>query len=406
MARRHGIALCLLACLAATCPGTAARPQREGDGARWVGTWMAAPQLTEPGNMPPEPGFADATLRQVVRVTIGGERMRVRFSNEFGTAPLEIVSAHAAAAVGGGSPAIRPDTDTALSFGGKPSVTVAPGAVAVSDPVRFPLPALSDLAVTVHVKLPSKDVTGHPGSRCTSFLQAGDVVTAEDLPAAARVDHWYFLSGVEVVAGSDNAAAVVVLGDSITDGRNSTTNGNGRWPDYLARRLQADARTRDIAVLNAGIGGNRVLNDGLGPSALARLERDVLTRPGVRWLIVLEGINDLGTRTATADPLIAGLQQIAERARARGIKVYGATILPCGGSFYFTPELEAARRKVNDWIRTGGAFDAVIDFDAATRDPKDPTRLSAAADSDDHLHPTEKGYKLMADSVDLKLFAR
>jgi lysophospholipase L1-like esterase len=208
------------------------------------------------------------------------------------------------------------------------------------------------------------------------------------------------------VMADSRAAAVVTLGDSITDGRNSPTNGNGRWPDHLARRLRAGARSAPVAVLNAGIGGNRVRTDGLGPSALARLERDVLTQPGVRWLIVLEGINDLGTRSASGADLIAAYRQIVDRAHTHDILVYGATILPVGGSFYFSPELEAERQAVNHWIRTGGAFDAVIDLDAATRDPEHPDRLSLAADSDDHLHPLENGYRIMAAAVDLDLFTR
>jgi lysophospholipase L1-like esterase len=375
----------------------------------WVGTWMAAPQLTEPGNLPPAPGLADTTLRQVVRATLGGKRIRVKFCNEFGTVPLTLTAAHVARPVGGDaspglvgvtSPAIRSETGRALTFHGRPSVTIPPGQAAVSDPLAFDLPALSDLVVTLHVATPSREITGHPGSRCTSYLAAGKHVAAPDLPGAVRVDHWYFLSGVEVAAPA-GAHAVVTLGDSITDGRGSPTNGNGRWPDYLAARLRAES----VGVLNAGIGGNCVVRGGLGPTALARLDRDVLAQPGARWLVLFEGINDLGTRGATAEELIAAFGQIARRAKARGLKVYGATILPCGGSFYFTPELEAARQEVNRWIRTTRALDAVLDFDAVLRDPKDPTRLSAAARSTDHLHPEGTAYRLLAESIDLRLFS-
>jgi lysophospholipase L1-like esterase len=229
------------------------------------------------------------------------------------------------------------------------------------------------------------------------------------------VDHWYFVSGIEVGAPRE-AGAVVILGDSITDGRGSTTNGNDRWPDILARRLQASPATAQVGVLNAGIGGNRLLRDGLGPSALARFDRDVLAQPGVRWLIVLGGINDIGTAAgarakgepaATADDLIAAYSQIIERARARGIRAYGATIMPFEGftyAGYYTPEGEADRQRVNAWMRTIGRFDAVIDFDAATRDPANPLRLLPAVDGGDHLHPSAAGYRIMAESIDLSLF--
>jgi lysophospholipase L1-like esterase len=355
--------------------------------------------LTEPANMPPEPGLADATLRQVVHVSLGGKRLRVRFSNAFGTKPLTILAAHLAPSAGGA--VIKPESGRPLTFGGRTLVTIPTGAPMISDPIHFELAALADLAVTIRVKDPTKAITGHPGARCTSYLQAGDHLKAPDLPRAARTPHWYYLCGVDVeTAGS----AVAVLGDSITDGRGSPTDCNGRWTDHLARRLHQDATTTGVGVLNEGLGGNRVLNDGLGPNALARLDRDVLMQPGVRWVIVLEGINDLGTRSATAGDLIGAYEQIVRRAHARGIKVYGATLMPCEGSFYFNPELEAARQTINAWIREPGRFDAVIDFDVATRDPRKPSRLSAAVDGGDHLHPGGEGYRIMAAAVDLQLF--
>ena len=380
----------------------------------WVATWAAAPQLTEPANLPPAPGFADATLRQVLHVSIGGQRIRVRFSNAFGRTPLTLQAVRVARAAGGG--ATDAATDRALTFRGRPSVTIPEGALAVSDPVDFDLRPLSDLAVIVRLVGAPADVTGHPGSRTTSYLQAGDATAAADLSAAVRVEHWYFLSGVEVVADSA-ARAVAILGDSITDGRGSTTDGNNRWPDNLARRLQSAGPTKQVAVLNLGIGGNRLLRDGLGPNALARLDRDVLAQPGVRWLIVFEGINDIGTASgarakgepaATGEEIIGAYEQIIERVHALGIRVYGATLMPFEGfaySNYFTPESEAERRKVNEWIRTSGRFDAVIDFDAMTRDPERPSRLSAAVDGGDHLHPSAAGYRIMADAIDLGLFA-
>ncbi len=308
-----------------------------GDEGRWVGTWAASPQRTEPVNMPPAPGLADATLRQVVRVSLGGRRLRVRFSNAFGAKPLTILSAHVATPAG--RAAIRPESRKPLAFSGRSSVTIPRGAPVVSDPVDFDLAPLSDLAVTVRVKDPTDAVTGHPGARCTSYLQAGDAVAEPDLPRAARTLHWYYLCEVDVDAPDAKAAAVAVLGDSITDGRGSPTDGNGRWTDHLARRLHEGEGTARVGILNQGLGGNRLLNDGVGPNALARLDRDVLAQPGVRWLIVLEGINDLGTRSATARDLIGAYEPIIRRAHARGIKAYGATILPCEGSFYFNPGL-------------------------------------------------------------------
>jgi lysophospholipase L1-like esterase len=394
MNRDPRLCLAVLLCLVAPTAAVAA-----GDESRWVGTWSAAPQLTEPANMPPAPGLADCTLRQVIHVSLGGKRLRVRFSNAFGTKSLTIVSVHVAASAGDG--AVKPASGKPLTFGGRASVTIPTGAPMVSDAIDFDLPPLSDLAVTIRIKDPTKAITGHPGARCTSYLQAGDSLTEPELPHAVRTPHWYYLCGVDVEAA--DATAVAVLGDSITDGRGSTTDGNGRWTDHLARRLQ-EGGGYAVGVLNQGLGGNRVLNDGLGPSAMARLDRDVLAQPGVRWLIVFEGINDLGTRSATARDLIGAYDQIILRAHARGIRVYGATLLPCEGSFYWSPGLEAARQEVNTWIRGSGRFDGVIDLDVTTRDRQNPARLSVAVDGGDHLHPGPEGYKIMAASVDLPLF--
>jgi lysophospholipase L1-like esterase len=280
-----------------------------------------------------------------------------------------------------------------------------------SDPLELYLSPLSDLAVTIHLKNAPDGVTTHSGSRATSYFASGDAVSALELPSAQTADHWYFLNGVDV-AGPNSSAAIVILGDSITDGKNSTTNGNGRWPDELARRLRASKHTTNIGILNEGIGGNRLLHDGLGPSALSRLDRDVLTQTRARWLVVLEGVNDIGTcksaceLDSTAENIIAAYQQIILRAHSQNMRVYGATITPFGESFYATPDAERARQTVNHWIRTSGWFEAVIDFDAVTRDPKIPSQLSPQADSGDHLHPADAGYKIMADSVDLKLFGK
>jgi lysophospholipase L1-like esterase len=399
----------LLAVFAVVAPNSA---ETTGKNSHWVGTWASSPQRGDTGNAPPAPGFSNSTLRQIIHISIDGTQLRVRFSNAFGTTPLTIDSAHIATAAGGSM--IRSESDKSLTFHSQPSVSIPAGALMLSDPVEFRLAPLSDLAVTIHLSGAPDDITTHPGSRTTSYLQAGDLVSAVDLPGAAHVDHWYFLNGVDVLAPS-SGASIITLGDSITDGRNSTTNKNGRWPDDLARRLQANKATADIGVLNEGIGGNRLLHDGLGPNALARFDRDVLAQTGVRWLIVLEGINDLGTRAstrahkeqaATAQDLISAYQQIIMRAHAHNIRVYGATIMPYEGAAYFSPEGEADRQTINQWIRTSSQFDAVIDFDAVMRDPQRPAQLSAAADSGDHLHPGDAGYTTMADAINLKLFTK
>ncbi|HYC71436.1 MAG TPA: SGNH/GDSL hydrolase family protein [Opitutaceae bacterium] len=377
----------------------------------WIPTWATAVQLVEPNNLPPAPGFAGVTLRQRFRISIGGRAVRVRFSNQYGRTPLTIDGAEIARAAT--ADGIEPGSSRPVLFLGRRQVMIEPGAFVVSDPVDFPVDEMADLAVTLGLREAPGEVTGHPGSRTTSYFAYGATVDAPALPEAKKVDRWYFLSGVDVAA-LPGAAAVAVLGDSITDGRGSTTNGNDRWPDILSRRLRANPATAQVAVLNQGIGGGRVLRDGLGPSALSRLDRDVIAQPGVRWLIILEGVNDLGGAVgarqrgephATADDLIAAYEQIIRRAHDHGIKVYGATIMPFEGfSAYHTPESEAERRKVNDWIRTSGRFDAVIDFDAVARDPANPGRLSAATDGGDHLHLSAAGYRIIGESIDLKLF--
>ena len=375
----------------------------------WVGTWACSPQLVDSSVAPPNPDFADTTLRQVVHVSVGGTRIRIRFSNAFGKNPLLITSARVARAAANAS--IEPATDQPLTFAQQSSVTVPAGALMVSDPIAFDLLPLSDLAVTFHVKGPLDGVTTHAGSRATSYFTAGDAVTETTLPSPQPVDHWYFLNGVDVSA-SKSPRAVVILGDSITDGRGSTTNGNTRWPDDLARRFHTNKHTREIGLLNQGIGGNRLLHDGLGPNALARFDRDVLAQTAVYWLLVLGGVNDIGTCATNCDldqltrDILQAYQQIILRAHAHDIRVYGATLLPFGGSSYATPDSEHARQAVNKWIRESGQFDAVLDFDSATRDPQNPTHLSPSMDSGDHLHPSNAGYQAMADSVNFKLFSK
>ena len=355
--------------------------------------------------MPPPPGLTGSTLRQVIHLSVGGPAVRVRFSNAFSSAPLSITAAHLARSLGGH--AIDVTTDRQLTFNGGDSVLIAPGATATSDSLPFDAPPSSDLAITIHIAAAPPDLTGHPGARTTSYIQAGQWVAAPAMPDAVTTDHWYVLAGVDVAT---RGAAVVTLGNSITDGRGSGTNRNNRWPDNLARRLQADPRTRHVAVLNAGIGGNAVVTGGLGPTALSRLDRDVLAQEGARWVILLEGVNDIGgaqqpgTAAAVAQRLLAAYREIIDRVHARGVRIYGATLPPFGGSQYDGAEREAARRTVNDWIRQSGAFDAVIDFDNGLRDPAQPGRLLPSADSGDHLHPNEAGYQLMADAIDLALF--
>jgi lysophospholipase L1-like esterase len=373
--------------------------------------------------MPPAPFtqdhrvLADATVRQTVHVSTGGQHLRLRFSNAFGGAALPITSVSVALPLGeqAGVSGIRPGSSRPVTFGGRSSVVVPVGAQMVSDPLDFDLEPGSNLTVTTYLAegQASNDITSHPGSRTTSYLQAGNHVGDEDLPGATATNHWYFLSGVETWSEAATAAAVM-LGDSLTDGRGSTTNMNNRWPDQLLKRLQSHGSTADIAILNQAAGGNRVLNDGLGPNALARLDRDVLAQSGVQWLLVFEGINDIGTaeptpaaqKQVTAD-LIAAYDQFVVRAHAQGIRVYGATLTPFGGNALYDDadgSREAARQSVNQWIRTSGRFDGVVDFDRAARDPQQPSRLLPTIDDGDHLHLNPAGYQLLADAVPARLF--
>ncbi|MGB9146488.1 MAG: SGNH/GDSL hydrolase family protein [Acidobacteriaceae bacterium] len=401
-----------LALGAALLAGVAAQSQTN-----WVGTWAASQQIPEPANsLAPEP-MRDATIRQIFHVSIGGSVVRMRLSNAFGTEPLRFTSVHIARPVAPPGAQVDPASDRVVTFFGKPDVIVPAGAEYLSDPIPFALAPLSSVAVSFFLEDAPAVETGHPGSRETTYYAHGDLTGAAELPGAQTIDHWYQVSGIEVEA-PPQAAAIAVVGDSITDGHASTTNGNDRWTDFLAARLQASPATREISVLNEGIGGNRLLQDGAGPNVLARLNRDVLAQAGVRWLIVLEGVNDLGmlTRDGPAPPaahaalverIEAGYQQIVERAHERGIEVIGGTITPYMGSDYYHPDAanEADREAVNAWIRTPGHFDAVIDFDRALRDPQHPDRLRPQLDCGDHLHPNPAGYKVMAEAVPLGLFA-
>ncbi|GAA0575695.1 SGNH/GDSL hydrolase family protein [Rhizomicrobium electricum] len=372
----------------------------------WVTSWSTAQQIVEPNNMLAPADMTGATVRQVVRLSIGGSAYRLMLSNTFGTAPLHLKAVHIAKSLGGD--AIDPATDRALTFDGKPDVTIPAGATWLSDPVTGPLAAFADVAISIQYDTAPAVETGHPGSRQTSYVLAGDHTAEAHLTGAKAVDHWYQIAAIEVLTAVPKASAVVALGDSITDGRGSTTNGNDRWTNILAGQLAANKKLPATAVLNAGQGGNCVLSQCLGPNAISRIGRDVLAPVGVKAVIVLEGINDLGRLTidhpvpaeehaALVTNLIAGYRQIAVRAHARGLKAYIGTILPYMGVAYYHPDAanEADRTAVNTWIRTQKEFDGVIDFDAALRDPARPDHLLPAYDSGDFLHPSAAGYRVM-----------
>ena len=390
--------------------------------AGWTGSWGAAPLAPGPamGPFPATPAFSNQTIRQIVRLSAGGSRIRVRFTNEYGSKPLLIGAARVALTDAQGR--IQPGSDRPLSFAGKPTALIPPGSPYLSDPVDFPLAALSDLSISIYLPEDTGQCTCHAVGMQTAYVSdTGDFVAQTFVPSQT-LQARAFISGVEVY-GTAPAAAVVVLGDSISDGVGSTLDGNRRWPDMLARRLAARRGHRQSAVVNMGISGNRLLNDGAGQSALARFDRDVLSVPGAAYLIVFEGVNDLGIsfgqfagpmaevfknlvpkNKATGEAMIAGYRQLIDRAHAKGLKVFGATIAPYEGSLYYSPEGEAVRRQINSWIRTGGAFDAVLDFDAVLRDPGKPTQIAAPLHAGDHLHGSDLGYEAIARSIDLSLF--
>jgi lysophospholipase L1-like esterase len=356
--------------------------------------------------------LSNQTVRMILRTSIGGRRARVKFSNAFGSTPVLVGAAHLAKR-GTGS-AIAPATDRALTFAGKASFTMMPGVVAVSDPVDIDVPALGDLAVRVYLPSDTGSPTTHATGLHTTYVSTeGDFTGQSEFPLAGTTQQYYWVSSVEVDAPAD-AAAIVAFGDSITDGARSTPDTNSSWPALLAARLGADKATANLSVINEGIGGNRLFTDATGlagVSALARLDRDALSHPNVKWLMILEGINDIGTLASTSvttpitqDDLIWVLQQVIDRAHAHGIKVIGCTLTPYEGAGYARETGETIRTAVNDWIRKSGAFDAVVDFEAAARDPNNPKRFKPEFDPGDHLHPNDAGYKAMADAVDLSVF--
>jgi len=405
--------------------------QNSVGGEHWVGTWATAevgrPQFPVVSPLPPvAPGalaapitapppfmhFNNQTLRQIVRISIGGTRLRVVLSNRYGTAPLTIAAAHAA--LRQSDAAIVPQSDRALTFSGRPSTTIPSGAIVFSDPVDLAAPPQADVAIDIYLpgdtNTPSP-FTMHAAALQTSYVsETGNHTGTPSLPVVATTTSWFLLSRIEVVA-PEPVGVLVAFGDSITDGARSTVDTNNRWPNHLARRLLADPGAPRMAVLNAGIGGNRVLTEGAynaGVNAVARFDAHVLGQAGVTHVIVLEGINDIGNArqnpTPTAEDLIAAHRQLIERAHTRGLKIFGATLTPFEGAAYFTTEGEAKRQALNQWIRTSRAYDGVVDFDLATRDPASPGKFLPQYDSGDHLHPNDAGYQAMGNAVDLSLF--
>lgn len=332
----------------------------------------------------------------------------MRLSNEFSTSPVTFHAVHIAASKGGGT--IDSTTDRVLYFCGKMDTTVAPGAALTSDPFQFALESRMDVAITIYFGNTPASVTGHPGSRTTSYLLTGNTVSRADFSSAVTTDHWYSINAIDVLA-PPYATSVAILGNSITDGRGSTTNGQNRWPDVFSESLLKDSSTQQVGVLNAGIGGNCVLSGGLGPTGVSRFDRDILNQHGVRWAIIFEGVNDIGgvrtatTATTTAANLIVAYQQMIVKAHAKNIKVYGGTILPFNGNGYYNQYSELCRSTVNQWIRTNGNFDACIDFDKVMRNPQDTTRLLYPTYQNDGLHPDTTGYKVMGEFIDRSLFA-
>jgi len=379
----------------------------------WVGTWATAPMV---GNNPNGTTGGDSatgsTLRETVHVSLGGSTVRVILTNEFGKESLTLGGAQIALPAPDG--AIVPASAKPLTFSGSASVTIPPGALVVSDAVAFHLKPLSDLSVSLYLpQQPLSVLSLHPFGDTTNYLAEGNMLSAETLTATKKVYSWNFLKGVDVLAERD-ADSVVAFGDSITDGAHSARDKNARWPDVLAARLAANKATAHMGVLNEGIGGNRILHDNAGPSALARFDRDVIAQAGVKYVIILESINDIGHAqdpkkpydVVSAQDLIAGFSQMARRAHTHGIKVFGATLTPYVGAGYASPAGEVERQAVNQWIRTTKELDGVVDFDKVTTDPANPGVFLPAYDSGDHLHPGDAGYKAMGDAIDLKLLTK
>lgn len=373
----------------------------------WVGTWGTAPQLVERHNNPPAPGLTNNSLRQIVQVSIGGKKVRLKLTNEFSTEPTEIKAIELSIAkTSGSSSEINEASTVSLTFNGKQSVTIPAGGMIVSDAVKFPIGNRENVAITIHYGQTSPSVSGHPGSRTTSYLKEGNTT---DFTGAIRTDHWYNIQTLEVEAPS-KAGAVAILGNSITDGRGSTTNEQNRWADVFSRRLLQNKATKQVGVLNMGIGGNCVLRGGLGPTGKDRYHRDLFGQEGVKWIILFEAVNDLGSSwngVQTAERIIDVYKEIIDEAHQKGIRVYGATITPFKGNNYYNADHEKGRSMINEWIRTTEMLDGVIDFDQAVRNPEDPEALQKAfLFENDWLHFNAQGYETMGSSIDLNLFTK
>lgn len=399
-----------IATLVAAAPGAAQRPPRD----RWIATWAPSMSAARPrpgDTVDRTPTLANRTLREIVHVSVGGARMRIHVSNLYGALPLVIGSVHVALRTSGDT--IDRTTDRPVTFNGRSSIVIRAGANLVSDAVALPLPNFADVAVSFFIADSARLTTSHALAQQTNYVSAaGDFTAAPSFVADTTLRNWPFLAGIDVVNPAVTGV-IVAFGNSITDGVGSSRDSNSRWPDLLARRLVASKEPLK-AVVNAGISGNRVLSPGAGESALARFDRDVLMQPGATHVIVLEGINDINGGTNAANPqnevtieeLIAGHQQLIDRAHERGLVILGATLTPEGGLRGGSPARDAKRVALNSWIRTSGAYDGVIDFDKVTRDPTDTTRFLPAYDSGDHLHPSDAGYAAMANAIDLTLFRK
>ena len=371
----------------------------------WVGTWGTAPQLVERHNNPPAPGLTNNSLRQIVQVSIGGKKVRLKLTNEFSKEPTEIKAIELSIAKSSGSSSEIDEASTvSLTFDGKQSVTIPAGGMIVSDAVKFPIGNRENVAITIHYGQTSPSVSGHPGSRTTSYLKEGNTT---DFTGAIRTDHWYNIQTLEVEA-SKKAGAVVILGNSITDGRGSTTNEQNRWADVFSRRLLQNKATKQVGVLNMGIGGNCVLRGGLGPTGKDRYHRDLFGQEGVKWIILFEAVNDLGSSwngVQTAERIIDVYKEIIDEAHQKGIRVYGATITPFKGNNYYSADHEKGRSTLNEWIRTTELLDGIIDFDKAVRNPQDLEAMQKEfLFENDWLHFNAKGYETMGSSIDLNLF--
>jgi lysophospholipase L1-like esterase len=399
--------------LGLACALALAATSATGAPARWIGSWAASPappMTASPNNRPLSPSFSDQTIVQVVRLSAGGQRLRVRLTNEYGQHALAVGAARVALVTPAGI--VLPGSERALRFSGADAASIPPGAPLLSDPIDLATQPFARLRVSLYLPGETGPCTCHAQGLEPVALAAGDATAnppPTPPPAPAAPQYRAFLSAVDVETAAPTAPVVVAFGDSITDGARSTMSTDNRWPDWFATRLVERFKGRAAAVNNAGIGGNRVLSDGViaafGQSALTRFDRDVLAVTGATHVVVLEGVNDLGdAKRPTAEQLIAGYRQLIARAHAHGLKIFAATILPYGGAAYYSAQGDAERATINAWMRTSHEFDGVVDFDAAMRDPARPERMKADLQSGDWLHPNDAGYRVMGEAVDLAVF--